>query len=157
MIGKPLIRTEANANQTTYSYNDPLDRVKTVTLPGGGLIDYVYSVAGSPSMSVRTKRKQDSCGTNDIISTDTFDGMGRLMTSEMTGGAYTERLFDGMGRAYKVSAPTGPGQAVSAWTTTTFDALGRPVRVETSDGAATVSAYNNNEAHIGSPLPYRRW
>lgn len=73
------------------------------------------------------------------------------MTSEVTGGAFTERLFDGMGRAYKVSAPTGSGETAIAWTTTTFDALGRPVRVETSEGAATVTSYNNNQATVTDP------
>src|SRR5260370_5021783 len=123
--GRSMSTTDANNQTTSFAYNDPFNRLKTVTLPDGGTTTYNYSdTPGSPY--VETLTKEDS--TRNIDEYQFFDGLGRPNRAFLnTGnGNYntTDTQYHNMGRILRVSNPSVSPASASAitpsgsWTTT---------------------------------------
>lgn len=153
---------DANNQTTSFSYSDPqtsaldpLNRIRTVSKPDGGLTTFIYNDAPG-SLSVQTLTKQDA--THNLEATQYFDGVGRPVRSFLAlgGGSYStgDMQYDNEGRVWRVSSPyvsTGAGSVVNPsgnWTTTTFDALSRVVVVTTSDSAQVATSFGGSTSNF---------
>jgi len=146
--GRSMSTTDANNQTTSFAYNDPFNRLKTVTLPDGGATTYNYSDTPG-SLYVETLTKEDS--TRSIDAYQFFDGLGRPNRGFLNigNGNYntTDTQYDNMGRVSRVSNPyvsTGSASPINPsgyWTTSAYDALGRVLSVTTPDGAVVTTAY----------------
>jgi RHS repeat-associated protein len=153
--GNPTSTTDANNQTTSYAYNDPLNRVKTISLPDGGLRTYNYGDTPG-NIYIETLTKQDA--TRNVDAYQYLDGMGRPTRSFLNLGNAnfntTDTEYDNMGRAFRVSNPyfsSGPGSAVNPsglWTTSAFDGLGQVISVTTPDTAAVTTSYSGNTVTV---------
>jgi RHS repeat-associated protein len=143
--------TDANNQTTSYTYNDSLNRVKTVTSPDGGLATYNYSdVPGSISVETITKLSS----TENMQSKQFFDGLGRPRRSltGVGGGSFitVDTEYDNMGRQNRRSdsyfSNGSPSTATPAglWTTSVYDDLGRLKTLTTPDSAVVRTDYDGN-------------
>jgi YD repeat-containing protein len=151
--GVPIQTTDANGNNTTYTYNDPLWRVKSMTDPLGFLTTYNYS----PTTFESVMNFNDGVSTTEKLITT--DGLGRPIYSQ-TLQAPGSLNYDSTQTTYSWTTKTGSlctgaglcttvsmsyvgtaGQAAPSGTpvtTTQNDALGRPVTI-TDGGGGTVN------------------
>ena len=136
--GQMLSLTDENKQTTTYSYNDPLFRMTSITLPvtvdgtngssGAGATTYTYT--DSPgNWSVQKRITQNLSGGN-ITSIKTYDGLGRLKTTAITTGVdgpiTISRTYDALGRLSSISNPFQTTSASSDGTTRySYDGLNR--------------------------------
>ncbi len=147
----------------TYSYNDALDRLKTVTRPDGGSNVFTYADATNTIATTATVAVAsvacpvDVSKTVDLI----YDRLGRKSKSvshDPIGLVTVQTVYDGMGRVAQTSNPYLSGSP--SWTTTTYDALGRPIAVETPDGATSYIGYGGSNATgntVTSRNPAGKW
>src|SRR5207249_2887875 len=130
--GRATSTTDANSKTTSFDYTDPLNRLKTVTLPDGGITTFNYSDTPG-NLYIETLTKEDS--TRNIDTYQFFDGLGRASRSFLSLGAgnynTTDTQYDNMGRVSRMSNPyisTGSASQINpsdTWTTSVYDALGR--------------------------------
>jgi RHS repeat-associated protein len=152
LTGLVMSSTDANGQTTSFDYNDPLNRLKTITRPtGGGLTTYEYGDS-SNNLYIRTQTTLDSSRSFD--SYQYYDGLGRAIRSLSYDADATspwiavDTYYDQMGRVqsvsnpYRVSSPGGATTACGECTTTEYDDLGRVKRVVTPDGAQMASNYS---------------
>ncbi len=153
--GLVLSSTDANNQTTTHTYNDPLNRVKTIAYPDGGLVTYTYNdVPGS--FFVATANKLTT--TQESTFYQFYDGLGRSnRTFLFVGGSSfitQDTQFDNMGRQWRVSNTyfsNGSASAVNPsgqWTTTTYDGLGRVKTVTSPDNAVLRTDYDGNRTLV---------
>jgi YD repeat-containing protein len=162
---------------TTYAYNDDLNRIKSVVLPntvdgtpgqGGvasGTTTYTYSDA-SDAWTVQKQTTISLNGTNEAT-LDTYDGLGRLSTTQTTsdpdGETTVTRTYDNMSRLYTVTNPQRSDSCSSntnGTTTFTYDALGEKVTQKNPDNSVKQWCYSgvasagqtNCNSRIGSTL-----
>ena len=140
--------TDANYKTTSYTYEYPLDRLKTVSFADGGQTTFNYDDTVS-NLRVETVRKKTA--SENLYTYQYFDKLGRANRTfvYVGSGKYTtaDTQFDALGRVWRVSNPyesTGAGSAINPtgnWTTNAYDALGRTVSVTTPDNAQVITVY----------------
>lgn len=164
----PLLITNALGQSTTYSYScdsgllasvqDPNDaaagRSGTVynydfannltqiknPIPGS-ITTYDYHSYALPfNVTTTTTADPDPA----IVSSRTYDGLGRLATSTAPGGAITKTTYDGDSRVYSVSNPYFAAAPTSDITTYTYDGLGRKTLETEPDSATQQWSYSAN-------------
>jgi YD repeat-containing protein len=145
--GQVASSTDANNNTTTFQYNDPRDRLKTVIRPaGGGRTDFEYGDTVG-NLFVRTLADLDASRRTD--SYQYFDGLGRVKeTRTYEDGinyiAVTQE-YDALGRPFKQSNPYRPLQPENpVWSATVFDGLGRVKTLTTPDNAVVSTDYKGD-------------
>lgn len=154
--------TDANTRTITFQYNDPLDRLTSVTRPdtdaywNHGTTTYSYgNTIGN--IYVRTQVRQNISQTTD--SYQYFDGLGRAFHSSQYVNSdpnnpwlSVDTQYDASGRTWKVSNPymtTSSSNGVgSQWTTTLYDALSRVSSVTTPDNAVMSNSYSGNAVTV---------
>jgi RHS repeat-associated protein len=154
--GLVLTRTDVNGQVTTFGYkddqnvDDPLNRLRKITLPGGGWTKYSFGDSVGNVFKL-TEIKQDA--TRTLRSYDYVDPMGRPSRTFVGegGSSYiaTDTIYDQMGRVWKMSNPyrttTLDGVAdishTSNWTVSAYDPLGRVVSVTLPDASVMQSSY----------------
>ena len=150
--GLQVSETDPNGRTTTYSYDDPLSRLKSETRPlGGGTTSYEYGDTPG-SIYVRTLTSQNASQTIDDY--QTMDGLGRASRSLHYRGNSTyetsDVLYDFMGRIWKVSNPylsSGPGSNLNpsdVWSKTLYDSLGRVTKATKPDGSEITTSYTSS-------------
>jgi len=140
--GQAATHKDENSNTTQYSYADPLNRMKSVTLPqtkdgtpgqggnGSGSTTYTYTDSSS-GWSVQ-KQTSVSLNRTTLSTLSNYDGLGRLTTSQVTsdpdGTTTVTRTYDSMSRLYTITNPErSTGSTTDGTTTFTYDALGEKV------------------------------
>lgn len=148
--------TDHNNQVTSFSYNDPLNRLKQFIRPsGGGSTTYDYG--DSPgNLYVRGQTSLDT--TRVVESYKYFDGLGRPQRTFLNegGGNYlvTDTQYDSLGRVWRVSNPyrtailNGAINPSGVWTTTAYDPLGRVLTVTTPDNAVVTTGYSGNTVTV---------
>jgi RHS repeat-associated protein len=144
-----------NSVSTTYTYDDPLNRVTSASYPDGGSISVNYHSDSLPLTMTITKQTGEAAGPN--VATKIYDGLARLtqtQTSDALPGVadtiYTYTNYDALGRNLNASNPTrtqytGPSSIpTSILTTTYYDAIGRESEVLHPDGTSQLFSYNGN-------------
>jgi YD repeat-containing protein len=130
--------TDPNNKMTSYSYNDPLNRLKQIQYPDGGNVQYNYGDTASPVNVIVLQALSSS--TSKQTEYD-VDGLGRLIHSKLTDGSNiyeTDTNYDSMGRVASVSNPyLNASDPTYGWTTYAYDALSRKVLQTQPDNTAT--------------------
>jgi YD repeat-containing protein len=139
--GNVLSETDGIGAVTSYTY-DGLNRVKSITHATGNPVSVVWD-----ANSRLVKR-------NNYSENTTFDGYGRAVRVDYTGGGTITMThqYDELGRKVFSSYPASSTSNASG-TRTTFDVLGRPVLVQHVADSASVSAsmsftYNQNTVNV---------
>lgn len=141
--------------QTTYTYNDPMARLTSVTQSNGGSTTYQYNDTGAYGLTVT---QAISSGVNSVIQGN-VDGIGRLyetkLISDPEGTINTRTSYDALGQTYQVWNPTRcdpmtdsscSGESTWGISTTTYDALGRVTSQVDADQVGTKSwTYYGNQ------------
>ncbi|HET9711451.1 MAG TPA: RHS repeat-associated core domain-containing protein, partial [Pyrinomonadaceae bacterium] len=142
---------DANGQKTTFSYNDPLNRLKQVVraeTDAAAKNQSTYSYDDS-ALTITATSDLNTYEDNLLKTVMMYDGLGRMTeTRTFEGGTNyiaTQQQYDALGRNFKTSNPFRPWQSETpAWTTTTYDALGRVLTVTTPDNAVMTTSYSGN-------------
>ncbi|HEU4713033.1 MAG TPA: discoidin domain-containing protein [Pyrinomonadaceae bacterium] len=151
--GLVTAEVEANGQKTTFSYNDPLNRLKQV-----------IRAATDPTAKTQTSYSYDDAArtitvTSDLNSFDDnvlksmtlLDGLGRAIESRTyedgTNYIVHKTQYDILGRPFKTSNPHRQNET-AVWTTQTFDGLGRVISVMTPDNAVVSSSYSGTSLTV---------
>jgi RHS repeat-associated protein len=149
--------TDPNAQTTTYSYVDSLDRLTNVGYPDGGKTAYSYDDA-PPTPNVTTTKAMSASQSFTTVST--MDGVGHVTqteTTSITPGIFVNSVYDGLGRLYTVSNPhESTSSSTDGTTTYTYDALGRTTEVVEQDGSTVQSAYVGNTTTVTDEAGHKR-
>ncbi len=144
---------DANLQRTTYSYNDPLNRLKQVIqaetdATAKTQTTYTYD---DPGRSLTVTRDLNAFNDNVIKTVTLLDGLGRVRETRQyettLGFIAVETQYDNMGRVWKTSNPYRQGDTV-VWTIQLYDALGRTLSVTTPDNAAVTNSYTTNSTTV---------
>jgi YD repeat-containing protein len=99
--------TDPNAQSTSYTYNDSLDRVTRIDRPVGYTrMDYsptAHTISGYESLDVRLGIQRE------VFQVTTVDGFGRPIRrerQEQSGTARVDTQYDPLDRVWKVSQPS---------------------------------------------------
>src|SRR5581483_8098490 len=118
-IGKSVALSDLNGKQTTYAYNDSLDRLTGVQLPNSGYTYYSYP----NSTTVITQRDQNKSGDAALKSQLLYDGLGRAIESYTFESASqyiaTTTTHYALGRTLTKMNPSRPGDGLNYATTYT--------------------------------------
>jgi len=158
----PTQTTDPNQQATTYTYNDPLWRITSMTDPVGNVTNYSYPTQTTFETAMNFN---GTVSTSDTLITT--DGLGRKIFSQTRQGQGSS-LFDTVQTTYGWSA-TGPSvtttvpysgtQAEPApsgtgSTTSQGDALGRPSSVSNTGGGVVNNTYSQNDVlSVLGPAP----
>ena len=120
--------TDPNNLTTSFSY-DNMWRLSSVTAPDGAVSAITHQETTFPFSTTLNKPINPS---QTEITTNVFDGLGRLTQSQLTsdpqGTVYTDTTYDALGQVATVSNPYRQGNDPTITTGTTtyaYDALGR--------------------------------
>lgn len=135
--------TDENSQVTSYSYGDPLDRLKETDYPDGGKTTYSYNDAEfNPTVTI-TRLMNSS---QNLVAVTTMNGLGATLGTSVdtpTGTINTEITLDGTGNQYKVSNPyISTSDPTYGITTYIHDPLGRVVQVTNPQGNSQWTCYN---------------
>jgi len=128
--------TDTNGQPTTYTYNDPMNRLTQVNYPDTGEETIAYTdTAPSPTVTT-TKLIRASVAEKSV---GTMDGMGHVVKTQLTtdpGGADTVlTTYNGEGKVYTVTNPfRGSSPPANTKTTNYYDVFGRPIQTTEQDG-----------------------
>ena len=156
-------KTDANAQRTTFAYNDPLNRL-TQTVRAStdtSAKSQTTNVYNDASRTVTTTSDLTAYNDNLLKSVALYDALGRLMESQQheSASSYisTQQQYDNLGRVFKISNPFRPLQGETAlWTTQQFDALGRLISLTTPDTAVFSTSYSGNASTVTDQIGKQR-
>jgi YD repeat-containing protein len=158
--GKPVSIFDANGVQTTYAYNDALDRLtEAIAAANGGSsrrrMTFTYNDAARTITTTSDVR-----GDQDGQSQAVYDTLGRTIATRRWSGYEWTRVdteYDALGRVSRVWNPYYEGSSDPRYSTTTqYDALGRVTAVTAPDNATTTTAYNGATTTVTDPEGKKR-
>ncbi len=160
-LGKPVDSEDPNGAVTSFSYNDPLDRLKQVVRAAN-----IASVKNQTTYSyndtarrITTTSDLNTINDNKLKGEVLYDGLGRTIESRQyetaSGYIVVNTVYDALGRTKQVSNPHRSGDPV-LWTTTDYDALSRVTRMTTPDGAQVNNLYSGNEVTVTDQASKKR-
>ena len=147
--------TDANSQQTTFSY-DLLDRKIQTNLPDGGQTSSCFSeVSGSSCYSnaypLQVQATQKISSTLSKVSTVVLDGLARVSETQLnsdpdctaTGGTKVDTTYDGAEHKSKVTNPyCTTGDPTYGLITNNYDALGRVTSINEQDGSKVTTTFD---------------
>ena len=133
--------TDANVQQSSYSY-DNLWRPTGTTLPSGG---GVTTASWAPNLLDSTRTVTGSVTLHNQV---TLDGLGRAseasLVSDPSGATKVDTAYDALGRAFTVTNPyRSTSDPTYGITTNSYDPLGRVTRVTHPDSGYSQVAYGS--------------
>ena len=148
--GLLLSKTDENQQTTRYGFNDPLDRLRSISYPDGGSTGYAYADQGSPPTVTTTKQVS---ATQQQTTVSNLNGFGAIyeadLTSDPVATDHQITTFDGLGHPFQVSgwyrSTADPTYGV---TTATYDALNRTIGTLYADGSSRSAVWNGNTVTI---------
>ncbi|HKR11962.1 MAG TPA: RHS repeat-associated core domain-containing protein [Pyrinomonadaceae bacterium] len=145
--GLVLSMTDANGRASQTSYFPTSLRAQTTTMPTGAHTDYEYD---DTAMSVTETTYLESHPAHTTIAqqhTKLLNGRGQLRQEKALGAGnvwdFVDVGYDEMGRVSQQSRPYRTGDTIR-WSTHVYDALGRVIRIQSPDGSATQTFYNES-------------
>ena len=158
-IGAMKTHTDWNGQITNYDYTDPLNRIRSVTLPstmdgttgnaGQGTTIYNYNDSAG-DFWVQGKHTVDTAGTTTSV-TKYYDGLGRLVsavtavptTQCSTGNIQVQTTYDTMSRVSSTSNPyCSTSDLTYGITQFAYDALGRKIKTILPDIAVNPQSFS---------------
>lgn len=145
--------TDENGNQTTYTYNDPIDRITQVLQPDNIQFNTSYDDI-SPQAGVTT-----STNANSAAEKITYDGQGRVVRQQRLNGvsvvSTVDSTYDDVNRVVKASNPYDPTDSI-LWNTTQLDAMGRTALITPPSGGSFSFSYSGNSVTASDPSGKQR-
>jgi RHS repeat-associated protein len=148
---------DQNQEETSYFYNDSLDRLTETDYPDGGSTCFAYNDF-LPSVETTQAIAAGSTCTSGTRwqSTSIMDGVGHIVRTELTsdpeGTDYTDTTYDGDGLVWKQSNPYRSTSDPSyGFTTDSYDALGRITSVQYADSNTETTSYSANCSTVTDP------
>jgi len=142
--GQPRTATDLSGAISTYSFADTLDRLTKIVYPNGGSTVFGYPDA----TTVTTKQDQTTANDGLLNATTTYDGLGRLVESDMYEDSShyiaTKQTYNAQGLVETMTNPRRPVDTLNV-TTYSYDSLGRNTQVKTPDTAAAKVSYAGNQ------------
>jgi YD repeat-containing protein len=128
--GQLLYHTDQNgssaddtAHTTTYTYNDPLNRITQINYPLG-VVGFSYDDSTLTVQKMTTATPDPT-----IITSQVFDGLGRPSVTTGANGATSETTYDALSRVVSATNPHLTSSSKTDGTTTyTYDPLNRKLR-----------------------------
>jgi RHS repeat-associated protein len=162
--GEMETHTDWNNNTTTYAYNDPLNRLTSITdpsttdgctgSPAQGSTNYNYTdTAGGFEVQAQSA----VCSSTKTSTITSYDGLGRKVETltaapQCSGGIEVNTAYDSMSRVSSVSSPYCSGGSAGSLTEFDYDALSRKTSATTTfDGATTSWTYAGFATEITEP------
>ncbi len=150
--------TDENLKTTTYSYAEPLLRLKDVYAPASSQNSNVPHTSYNYTDNIYTPGSAHTLVNNSTVTTtgpsgittvSVVDGLGNIihtkLTSDPVGADNTDTTFDGLGRVQSVSNPyRSTTDLTYGMTTYNYDPLGRKRGQTQPDGTTLSWAYPNN-------------
>ncbi|PKL46819.1 MAG: hypothetical protein CVV37_08410, partial [Nitrospira bacterium HGW-Nitrospira-1] len=125
VIKTEKIITGLTAKTTEYGY-DSMDRLKKIKYPGdSGWAEYTFDLGGA----VKTL---NDAGSNNIVSSITYNGLGRTAKTTYPSNAFTEYLYNGYAGNYRLNTLTiknGAGGVLSS-PAYTYDKVGNISKID---------------------------
>lgn len=159
--GRVTATIDPNGQRTTFSYADPLNRLKQIVRASTDLsakmqATYVYDDVGRKVTFTSDLNNFD----DNIIKTETlFDGQGRTIETRQyetpSNFIAINTEYDTHGRPFRTSNPYRPGETV-VWTTTVYDALGRTLTITTPDSAVFRTDFSGDRVLVTDPAGKQR-
>jgi RHS repeat-associated protein len=147
---------DENNQNTTYIYNDLLDRLTNITYPptvgaetGGG----TETISYQDSSPVSVTDTRSISGQISHVNTTLYDNMGHATQTQTAvptatcsnGTVYVDTGYYGTGQVRNVSNPHCTSSSPTDGTTTSvYDALGRTLSVTHPDGSMIATQYSGN-------------
>ena len=138
---------DANGIITKTEYNDNLDRPTKVTAALGEPEPSITEISYPTASANESKVSKQLDSSRWLTSKTAFDGFGRpVIASQAEDGfkfdnpsvvysIHSKTIYDGVGRAWKVSNPyRGAPASTDGWTRTSFDLAGRVIEVASFGG-----------------------
>ncbi len=156
--GRLLSTTDPNGQATSYTYDDPLNRLTGITRPPGGGSTAISYGDVAPHLYVHVLEDLDE--TRKQESYDYFDGFGHTIRSlkfdgtQGTPWVVHDSYYDGLGRPalvstpYRTAAPSPDRNPCGPCISSSYDALGRIKLLATPDGAQTLTSYSGNTVTV---------
>lgn len=153
--GKVITSYDLNGVGTTYSYNDPLDRLVQVrrAAGGGSTLESQTNYTYPNTQQVNTRQDQNTTGDGRIGSATIADGFGRTVDSvqyEDSSQIEVHTVYNALGQVASTSNPARPGDSL-LYTITSYDTLGRVTQVQGPDGSVTNTSYSGNQTTVTDP------
>jgi|ERR1700685_2317413 len=105
--GQIITATGLNGEQTSYAYNDPLDRITAIQAPNGGETQYTYL----NFTTLIAQKDQNTAGDGRLKFETTYDGLGRMSQMDLyeTSSQFiaATQSYDAMGRVSTVTNRRG--------------------------------------------------
>jgi RHS repeat-associated protein len=164
-IGEIETHVDWNGNTTSYDYSDPLNRIKSITLPatvdgttgtsasGGAAYNYTDSAG---EFSVQEQQKVSSSGVSTQATTY-FDGLGRkvktmTVTPQCSSQIEVDTTYDSMSRINSVSNPyCSTSDPTYGLTSFAYDGLSRKVMTTLPDNSISTITYRGDATEITDP------
>jgi YD repeat-containing protein len=155
--GKILSYQDPNSETTSYTYNDPLGRIKTISYPdNAGNVSVSINYNGDPTPPVVTTTTTTGEASGPRVQTTLFDGLGRVTQTQLATGSsafpiiYTTTGYDGLGQVISQSNPYYSTSDPTYGTTQyVYDTLGRRVLQIDPDKSSETWCYDG-VAYTGS-------
>lgn len=162
--------TDQNSQTTSYEYNDLLLRLTKVQGPADPLngnqsattnyayTDWMPGDTGAATSSIAKSEFESTSGAY-MTSNSVLDGMGHAtqtqVTSDASGTAYVNTVYDGLGRVHSVSNPYRSNlEGTYGLTTYTYDVMGRKTVQANPDGTSSKRWCYNGYAATGQTNCY---
>lgn len=156
--GKVTSATDPNLQTTNYTYADFLNRVTSVAYPDGGGVSVNYNGDTWPLTMAVTTLSGEAAGSS--VTTTTYDGLMRILRTQLPSGAYTANGYNNIGQLCSISnasyqfMPLGLSCSGSQNAQASvpadgiiyisYDALGRKVLETEQDGTTQSWSYSGN-------------
>jgi len=152
--GKIVTAIGVNGEQTSYVYNDPLDRITTVQLPNGGKQYYSY-----PNYTTVTiQQDQNTAGDSALKSRTLYDGFGRVSEKDTyeSSSQYiaATQAYNALGAVASMTNPSRSGDGLNYATTYNYDSLGRVLQIVASDRVTSTFSYSGNTTTVKDPAQH---
>jgi YD repeat-containing protein len=153
---KIVSSTGLNGEQTSYAYNDPLDRLTTIQFPNGGKKYYSY-----PSYTtVTVEQDQNTAGDSALKTQIFYDGFGRLSETELyeSSSQYiaATQAYNALGLLASTTNPSRAGDGLNYATTYSYDSLGRVQHIVASDNVTGTYSYSGNATTVTDPAQHTK-
>lgn len=126
--GQMLSHTDENGNISNFTYNDPLGRLTKIAVMVDSGVQSMKTIDYSVSRLVTVKQDKDQTNDGLLVSSVTYDGLGRPISTKSPDGSMVDQTYGPSGAIATKSNPRFSSASVSDGTTSMYyDALGRKI------------------------------
>ncbi len=148
--------TDVNSNPTTYTYNDPLYRLTSITYPDSSndIKSISYSTGATTPWSITTSRAVSNNG-GSVSTEQQLDGLGRpyhtitVDPNSSTGHSYTDTVYNNLGEVSSVSNRYFKNtESTYGVTSYLYDQVGRPTSITRPDQTVVSYTYSQRASEV---------